>query len=82
LDCRHVCKTCVFHDALQAGKQKKVHPPYSPDLAPAGPRSGQYDALLSVFPPEEQNWFRSFLAHRQSTFKETIIICHIVHVAS
>jgi hypothetical protein len=35
LDCRHVCKTCGFHDALQAGKQKEVHPPYSPDLAPA-----------------------------------------------
>jgi hypothetical protein len=25
LDCRHVCKTCSFHDALQAGKQKEVH---------------------------------------------------------
>jgi hypothetical protein len=25
LDCRHVCKTCAFHDALQAGKQKEVH---------------------------------------------------------
>jgi hypothetical protein len=25
LDCRHVCKTSVFHDALQAGKQKEVH---------------------------------------------------------
>jgi hypothetical protein len=25
LDCRHVCKTCAFHDALQTGKQKKVH---------------------------------------------------------
>jgi hypothetical protein len=36
LDCRHVCKTCAFHDALRAGKQKEVHPPYSPDLAPAG----------------------------------------------
>jgi hypothetical protein len=22
LDCRHVCKTCAFHDALQAGKQR------------------------------------------------------------
>jgi hypothetical protein len=21
LDCRHVCKTCVFHDAVQTGKQ-------------------------------------------------------------
>jgi hypothetical protein len=26
--------------------------------------------------------FRSILAHRQSTFKETVTICHIVHVAS
>jgi hypothetical protein len=25
LDCRHVCKTCAFHYALQAGKQKEVH---------------------------------------------------------
>jgi hypothetical protein len=24
LDCRHVCKTCAFHDAVQAGKQKDV----------------------------------------------------------
>jgi hypothetical protein len=36
LGCRHVCKTCAFHDALQAGKQKEAHPPYSPYLAPAG----------------------------------------------
>jgi hypothetical protein len=42
LDCRHVCKTCAFHDALQAGKQKEVHPQYSPDLAPAGARSREY----------------------------------------
>jgi hypothetical protein len=25
LDCRDVCKTCAFHDALQAGKQKEVY---------------------------------------------------------
>jgi hypothetical protein len=25
LDCRNVCKTCAFHDVLQAGKQKEVH---------------------------------------------------------
>jgi hypothetical protein len=25
LDCRHICKTCAFHDAPQAGKQKEVH---------------------------------------------------------
>jgi hypothetical protein len=36
LDCCYVCKTCAFHDALQAGEQKEVHSPYSPDLAPAG----------------------------------------------
>jgi hypothetical protein len=24
LDCRHVCKTCAVHEALQAGKQKEV----------------------------------------------------------
>jgi hypothetical protein len=24
LDCRRVCKTCAFHDALQAGKEKEV----------------------------------------------------------
>jgi hypothetical protein len=47
LDCRHVCKMCSLHDALQAGKQKEVHPPYSPDLAPAGARSGEYGGLLS-----------------------------------
>jgi hypothetical protein len=37
LDCHHVCKNGVFHDALQAGKQKKAHPnpliwrPQAPD---------------------------------------------------
>jgi hypothetical protein len=41
VDCRHVCKTCAFHDALQAEKQKEVHPLYSPDLAPACVRSGE-----------------------------------------
>jgi hypothetical protein len=25
LDCRHVCKTCTFRDALQAEKKKEVH---------------------------------------------------------
>jgi hypothetical protein len=34
LDCRHVRKTCAFLYALQVGKQKEVHPPYSPNLAP------------------------------------------------
>jgi hypothetical protein len=48
LDCLHVCKTCAFHDALQAGKQKEVHPQYSPDLAPAGARSGEYGAVRTT----------------------------------
>jgi hypothetical protein len=42
LDCRHVCKTCAFPDALQVGKQKEFHPPYPSDLAPAG---------AGIFPP-------------------------------
>jgi hypothetical protein len=46
LDCCHVCKTCAFHDFIQVGKQKEVHPPYSPDLAPTGIRSGEYSGLL------------------------------------
>jgi hypothetical protein len=25
LDCRHVCKTCAYYDAVQAGKHKLVH---------------------------------------------------------
>jgi hypothetical protein len=25
LDCRHICKTCAFHVALQVGKQKSTH---------------------------------------------------------
>jgi hypothetical protein len=29
------------HPSQQAGKQKEVHSPYSPDLAPAGARSGE-----------------------------------------
>jgi hypothetical protein len=49
LDCRHVCNTCVFHDAIQAGIQKEVHPPYSPDLARAGARSGKYGGLVNFF---------------------------------
>jgi hypothetical protein len=52
--------TCAFHDAVQAEKQKEVHPPYSPDLAPLGARSGEYVGLLSVSPPEEQHKRRKF----------------------
>jgi hypothetical protein len=62
LDCRHVSKTCAFYDSFQAGKEKEVHPPYSPDLAPAGARSGEYGGLFSVSPPEEhvlQTWLQS-----------------------
>jgi uncharacterized membrane protein YqhA len=37
LDCRYVCNTCAFHDALQAGKQKSTYRtsliwhPWAPD---------------------------------------------------
>jgi hypothetical protein len=37
---------CAFHDAIQAGKQKEVHPPDSPHLVPVGARSGEYSGLL------------------------------------
>jgi hypothetical protein len=47
LDCRHVCNTCAFHYAFQAGKQEEVR------RTPAGARSGEYGGLLSVSPPEE-----------------------------
>jgi hypothetical protein len=60
LGCLHVCKTCAFRDAVQAGKQKEVHPPYSPDLVPAGARSGENSGLLSVFPPEEHHEMCTF----------------------
>jgi hypothetical protein len=48
LDCRHVCKTCAFLDALQVGKQKEVHPLYSPDLVPADTKSGEYGGLNAI----------------------------------
>jgi hypothetical protein len=54
LDCRLVDKTWAFHVALQTGTQKEVHPPYSPDLAPAGARSGEYSGLM--FP-----WLKSIM---------------------
>jgi hypothetical protein len=41
LHCRHGSKIYTLHHVLQAGKQKKVHRPYSPDLAPIGARSGE-----------------------------------------
>jgi hypothetical protein len=51
LDCRHVCKTCAFHDALQAEKQNEVHPPHSPDLAPAAIQE-RVTAVLGSIPKE------------------------------
>jgi hypothetical protein len=29
VDCHHVCKTCIFHDALQVGKKERI--PQAPD---------------------------------------------------
>jgi hypothetical protein len=63
LDCRHVCKMCAFQDALQVGNQKEVHPPYSPDLAPAGARSREYGGSLSVSLPEVHHKRRTFCRH-------------------
>jgi hypothetical protein len=40
---------CAFHDALQAGKQNEVHPPYSPDLAPGVLRSIPKEAFADSF---------------------------------
>jgi hypothetical protein len=54
LDCRHVCKTCAFHDALQMGKQKEVHVtpliwrPQSPDQG-STPDQGRYGMSISEF---------------------------------
>jgi hypothetical protein len=45
-----ICKSCAFHDDLQAGTQKDVHPPSSPDLAPVSARSGGYGGLLLLLP--------------------------------
>jgi hypothetical protein len=64
LDCHHVCKTCAFHYALQAGKQKEVHPPYSPDLAPAG--AGNHEKYFS-FP-----WLPSVAAHVRKSLAQTL----------
>jgi hypothetical protein len=41
-----------FHDAFQAGKQKEVHPPYSPYLAPAG---GSISELNEISPQIEKD---------------------------
>jgi hypothetical protein len=43
---------CAFHDALQAGKQKEVHPPYSSDLVPAG--AGHHSQQCAV---KDGNYF-------------------------
>jgi hypothetical protein len=40
-----LCKMCAFHDAVQAGKHKEVHPPYSPHLTPAGARFADVAAI-------------------------------------
>jgi hypothetical protein len=43
LDCHHVCKCAPFMMLFRRGNRKKsTSPPYSPDLAPAGARSGEY----------------------------------------
>jgi hypothetical protein len=72
-DCRHVCKTCAFYNALQAGKQKKVHPPYSPDLAPAGARSGEYSGLLLfVFWYHSPNFLDTPRSHCNTSYSKAV----------
>jgi hypothetical protein len=63
LDCRHVCKTRAFHDALQAGKQKEVHrtPLIWHLWAPA--QGSTVGGLLSVSPSEEHHEKRMFCRH-------------------
>jgi hypothetical protein len=59
LDCRQVSETCAVHDALHAGKQKNVHPTYSPELAPAGaPRTTSLDSTCpsTIFYRLLLNW--------------------------
>jgi hypothetical protein len=69
LYCRRVCKTCAFHDALQAGKQREVHPPNSPDLVPASARSGDAirQEVLTIDP--------QLLARAMGDFKRRIENC-------
>jgi hypothetical protein len=70
LDCRHVYKTCAFHHAVHTGKQKEAHPPYSPDLAPAGAISGDlFDIFLSsisVLTPNGQFFNCAIIAFSES----------------
>jgi hypothetical protein len=44
LDCRHVYKTCAFHDALQAGKQKDVRRRQLAQLL-----AGQLQNIMRIF---------------------------------
>jgi hypothetical protein len=63
LDCHHVCKTCAFHDALQAGKQKEVHPTPLIWCPPATDHGSTVGGLHSVSPPEEHHERRTFCRH-------------------
>jgi hypothetical protein len=60
LDCRHVCKMCAFHDALQAGKQKEVHHTTLIWRLRAPDQGSTVGRLLSVPPPEKHYERRTF----------------------
>jgi hypothetical protein len=53
LDCRHVCKMCTFHDALQAEKQKEVHRTPLIWRLQAPDQGSTVVGIVSVSPPEE-----------------------------
>jgi hypothetical protein len=40
-----IWRLCAFHDALQAGKQKEVHPPYSHPYIMKGARFADVAAI-------------------------------------
>jgi hypothetical protein len=59
LDCRHVCKTCAFHDALQAGKQKEVDrtPLIWRLLASTLGQQGKHSSGIGLICATFHNWF-------------------------
>jgi hypothetical protein len=81
LDCRHVCKPCAFHDVLQAGKQKEVHPPYSTDLAPAGLKRPLLTVSKSFINVANSVLWRMAIilkANKVNLFVSSVFVCFLV----
>jgi hypothetical protein len=55
--------TPLVPENKQNRRYKQINFINSPDLAPAGARSGEYGGLLCVFPPEEHHERRTFCRH-------------------